>query len=300
MALKLSKVLQNRKLPSKGLPIFIAYKDKEIAKKNHAVWDREIKVWMLPGNMDFEEAKKAYTKIFKQCKEIPPTPFFTTLGYKPLNITNIDTDEQKEMEKALEIANQILQTNPEKIVCFDTETTGFSKYDEILQISMYGTSGPILNSYFKPQHRKTWNGAAAVNHIYPETVKNAPSFEASASKLQKIFSKAEIIIGHNVAFDEKMVTNHGVNLNHAIILDTLELFKEDVPKGSHKLIDAVTYYCPNLLEKFEKGAHDADIDTWATIEVFKKQMEKRFPAYDKTIPDITFKTVPEEVEIEFD
>lgn len=189
-------------------------------------------------------------------------------------ILDMPAETKEAREAAIKAAATILFTHPEQVICFDTETTGFSKWDEILQMSIYGTNGPIYNSYFKPERRKTWRGAEAVNHISPEMVADSPSFSEEKKKLQEIFNNARVIIGHNVDFDIKKISWNGLRVENAIILDTLELFKLDKDAGSHKLIDAITYYRPDLLETFSAGAHDSNTDTWGTIEVFKAQMEK--------------------------
>lgn len=277
MALKLSKVLQNRGLPSIGLPICVSYDDRQIASKCGAKWDREHKTWMLPGDMNFDIAKEAYSAIFAKCQETGLSLQARNLGFQKLNISEINTTEEEEKLLSYKEAARILAQEPGSILCFDTETTGFSQYDEILQMSVYGVNGVLYNGYFKPEKRRTWNSAAEVNHIYPETVANSPSFSEELPKLQALFSSAKVVIGHNVSFDIKMAEAHGLSMGKAIILDTLDMFKEDIKKGNHKLTTAVSHYRPDLLDTFVKGAHDSNTDTWGTMEVFKVQMEKRFP-----------------------
>ena len=302
MALKLSKVLTNRGLLGDGLPISISYDDKEIAKRCGAIWNREYKTWMLPGDMNFDIAKETYAAIFKQCKESQLSYQAAQAGFQQYDISKIDTTEQEETFLSYKKAASLLIEDPSSVICFDTETTGFSQYDEILQMSIYGVNGVIYNEYFKPEKRRTWDSAAAVNHIYPETVANASSFVDELSKLQTIFSSAKVIIGHNVGFDVKMSEAHGLKMGSAIILDTMDLFKEDKPNGKHKLTNAVEYYRPDLLETFIAGAHDSNTDTWGTIEVFKSQMKKRFPDLEKSLIPKEQKEVKEDeiCEIEFE
>ena len=45
-------------------------------------------------------------------------------------------------------------TSMKNVVCFDTETTGFSPvFDDILQISIVNEEGPLLNTYLRPQKK---------------------------------------------------------------------------------------------------------------------------------------------------
>ena len=164
----------------------------------------------------------------------------------------------------------------EKIVCFDTETTGFTKWDEIVQITISDGNGKeLLNTFVKPVNKKSWNKASEINGIYPKDVADAPTAYEIRSKVYQIFENASLIIGHNVAFDIRMVSQcFRISLKDKNIFDTLDYFRKDVPKGSHKLVDAVGHYCPNYLKKFTKNAHKSDADVKATVKVFGQMAEK--------------------------
>lgn len=183
-----------------------------------------------------------------------------------------------------------------KVVCFDTETTGFSKWDEILQITMTNRDGELLNTYIKPDRHKTWKKAAEINHIYPEDVQDAPSAKEVAKRVREILSNTDILIGHNVSFDVRMVEQcMGISFADIQIVDTLDLFREEFPKGKHKLRNAVETYCPELLEWFDKGAHKSDTDTKATLEVFFRIAER---AKKRSVSKEKQEEIPEEIEFE--
>lgn len=268
MGVKLARALQNNGYGYNNIPMNIPFSQKDFVKSQGARWNFKDKTWELSGEMEFETAKIAIRAI---CEHMKCKPEEIGIDSK---ILDMPAETKEAREAAIKAAATVLFTHPEQVICFDTETTGFSKWDEILQMSIYGTNGPIYNSYFKPERRKTWRGAEAVNHISPEMVADSPSFFEEKKKLQEIFNNARVIIGHNVDFDIKKISWNGLRVENAIILDTLELFKLDKEAGSHKLIDAITYYRPDLLETFSAGAHDSNTDTWGTIEVFKAQMEK--------------------------
>ena len=62
-----------------------------------------------------------------------------------------------------------------KIIVFDTETTGVTEDDEIIQLSIIDGNGKtLINEYVHPYWKKDWAAAARVNGITPEMVKDAP------------------------------------------------------------------------------------------------------------------------------
>ena len=169
------------------------------------------------------------------------------------------------------------------IICFDTETTGVTDTDEILQMTI--VSGDLLigkeafvevlySAYFKPRFHDEWTGAMMVNHISPEMVKDKPYITSCVNDFKEIFDEADYIVGYNVAFDIRLLKQclgNEINIPEEKIMDMMDYFKETVPEGKHKLIDAVTRYCPEKLEWFEKNAHDASADAVATVYVFEGQ-----------------------------
>lgn len=90
----------------------------------------------------------------------------------------------------------------EKIIAIDTETTGVSHNDELLQLSIVGGSGEVLyDSYIRPVFLTEWPDAEAVNGISYDTVKDAPTPEEVAAAVASIFENAEVIVGYNTPFD---------------------------------------------------------------------------------------------------
>lgn len=293
MGVKLARILQNSDMGYNNIAIKIPFSQKDFVKLQGAEWDKYNKTWYIPGEMDFETAQSVIKTI---CEHMKCAPKDIGVDEK---ILTISAEINEAREKAIKYAATVLFTHPEQVICFDTETTGFSKWDDILQMSIYGTEGSIYNGYFKPEKRRTWEKAEAINHISPEMVVNSPSFSEEKTKLQEIFSNAKVIIGHNVDFDIKKIKEHGLKIDNAIILDTLEIFKLDKKSGSHKLIDAISYYCPDLLETFVAGAHDSNTDTWGTMEVFKVQMEKYRNLVKESPTTKELETSEEEFDVEF-
>lgn len=172
--------------------------------------------------------------------------------------------------------------NKSGIIVFDTETTGFSVNDEIIQITMYDGNGKeLMNSFIKPYLKTSWDEAEKVNHISPEMVENAPYAHEIAPYIIDAFKSATKVIGHNVEFDVRMVKQcFGYDFEGKEIIDTLKIFKEEKPKGTHKLRDAISYYCPEMLEMYDDGAHKSDTDAIATLAVYRAMENEKIKAQE--------------------
>lgn len=163
------------------------------------------------------------------------------------------------------------------VICLDTETTGFSyeTFDELLQLALVGINGEEYMTYIKPDKKKNWAGAEKVNGISPAMVENSPSARNVITAIQPFIDKARILVGHNIAFDLNFLKKAGLQIPDSVaVWDTCEYFKNDIPEGRHKLGNAVETYCPNIIEEYLNGAHDALTDTRATMKVYKSQRQK--------------------------
>ena len=175
--------------------------------------------------------------------------------------------------------SELLNVAPEKIIIFDTETTGFNPYgnDEILQIAIIdGNGNELFKSYIKPDMRKTWTKAAEKNGITPRMVKDAPHFSDVEEEIQNIFNNAEVIIGYNVEFDIRFMDAYGIKIK-----DNTKIFcvmqEYAVAKGVRN-----EYYGDYKWSKLEQcardynykfKAHDAYEDAKATLHCYKSLLE---------------------------
>ena len=66
----------------------------------------------------------------------------------------------------------------------------------------------------------------------------------------------------------------GIDFSNKQIIDLCKVFKDYRPSGSHKLRDALLEFCPESLTEYDNGAHLADTDTKATVELFHAMNEK--------------------------
>lgn len=167
-------------------------------------------------------------------------------------------------------------TIPSGVVVFDTETTGFSRSDELLQISIYNINEEaLLDTYVKPFHKIRWDSAMEIHHITPQMVQSSPLPHQIVPMVRDIFNSAEVVIGHNVSFDARMVEQClGVTIPKSKLYDTMTEFKK-TGYGSYKLKDAVAYYCPEKLSSYQAGAHNSKVDTLLTLAVYKQQCAER-------------------------
>lgn len=190
----------------------------------------------------------------------------------PINITK-ENNKPKEGYFKENFINITSIENPNDILCFDTETTGFSptKGDELLEIAITNYNNELVfHSMVKPDFKKSWYAAMKVNYITPQMVKNAPSATSLFPELKELFDNAKVIVGHNVGFDVAFIeTCVGYKFDETKLFDTCKYYKENFPNDKHKLEFAIMKFCPEYLPNYQNNAHRADCDTIGTMEVFK-------------------------------
>lgn len=124
-------------------------------------------------------------------------------------------------------------------VLLDTETTGNSKEDRLIQIAFLVAKGGenlrAVESFCKaPLPIKV--DAMAVHHITEEMIENKPPFlESSAfSELEKLNSGENFLVIHNAPFDVGMLEKEGFKWRGSVI-DTLRCAKHLIDSESHAL-----------------------------------------------------------------
>ena len=168
-----------------------------------------------------------------------------------------------------------------KIIMFDTETVGL-KPNYIISLGYrYFERGkkPIFGEircnpdYFIPE------AATKVNGFTNEMVKDWPLFVDKWYEIEPLF-RDSLWLGHNLKFDSSAVmleaSRYGFKIPHHYDIDTLEIAKKMIPKGT-----TANYKLGTLCEYFdikaeEENYHSADFDIWATDKLFRKLL-----AYNK-------------------
>ncbi len=172
--------------------------------------------------------------------------------------------------------NKILPNIPKTYIIFDLETTGFSKWDDILQFASVDCLGEEINEYFSARPtRKTWKKAEAVNGITPEMVRGKPRFYNERNRFKDMFKKYQLILGYNILkFDIGILRKVAYIdvLWFSSVVDVFNLWKDY--KKRHKI-----YTTDNKLETvanyfgYNFEAHNAIEDVYATAFILNELLK---------------------------
>jgi DNA polymerase III alpha subunit (gram-positive type) len=162
----------------------------------------------------------------------------------------------------------------DKIVCFDLETTGFSKTKhEILEIgaiAYFPVSGEKRYFSLLVQVKELTKEISELTGI--TSLENAIPLRVALRSFKYFINEdAEnvLLVGHNVkAFDMPFLSVNGCDLSKYAVWDTLEVERERKQK-KNALADVCKRY--DLEQKQEHRALD---DAKAAFEVFLKQIAK--------------------------
>lgn len=158
----------------------------------------------------------------------------------------------------------------QRIIALDTETTGFSKKDKILEFSAAtrDPSGQVLtyHTLINP-HRSIGAYAQAVHGITQADVRHAPPMEELRSEIKAIISQASGVAGHNLPFDSRMLAQGGIHIPEEKKICTLQLAKEQ-GLGNRLSLDKLTSRLGIHIPPEER--HHAAADTMATLRCYEK------------------------------
>ena len=158
----------------------------------------------LPGHL------KSKTKINERNLIVPENiaaKIYTKIGV--FELYNINEAKKKGEYDSFKTTSHQLAfkewvDNPDKYVVLDTETTGFAKHDEVIQLSIVGMSNEILfNSYFKPtveSHPK----ALELHRLTNQFLSDKPYFADKWEEIERLLEN-KIIIIHNEMFDVRLL-----------------------------------------------------------------------------------------------
>jgi DNA polymerase-3 subunit epsilon len=186
------------------------------------------------------------------------------------------------------------------IAFIDLETTGINLgSDRIVEIGMV----KILLDGTRSVKRKLINPempipkqAADVHGITDEMVKDAPSFKQAAADIRQFLDNCDLGGYNSNRFDVPMLMEEF--LRAGVEFDMKGRRMIDVQKVFHMmeqrtLTAAYKFYCQKNLD----GAHSAEADARATLEILEAQME-RYPQIGNTVDSIV-KFTGEEVIVDF-
>jgi DNA polymerase-3 subunit epsilon len=172
-------------------------------------------------------------------------------------------------ERAAEWARDLLERSD--WVILDTETTGTSPYDEIVQIAIVASDGRVLfDSLVKPT-RSIPPDATAIHGITDADVRDAPSFPAVYGRVHEIISGKRVII-YNAQFDLRLI--HQTMARHKLLSYGLD---------SDQAECAMLVYSAWVGERWSDGGykwqklqnadHSAAGDCLATLALIKKMAQ---------------------------
>ncbi len=162
-----------------------------------------------------------------------------------------------------------------KIYFFDTETTGNTHEDRIVQLAIKerGNPTPLINELFKPPMPIPFE-SSAVHHISNHMVLNKPLFQESPKYLEikELFESPEtIVVAHNSAFDVTMLTAEGIHPTNVICTyKTIRHIDIETKFTNYKL----QYLRYALDMELDVGAHDAMADVIVLEKLFEYLLEK--------------------------
>ncbi len=163
------------------------------------------------------------------------------------------------------------------LTVFDLETTGTNIVkDRIVEISvvklMPNGEKIVKTSRLNPE-MPIPHEVSLIHGIYDEDVKDAPTFKNIAKSLAAFLEGSDLCGFNILKFDVPVLVEEF--LRAGIQFDTSKRKFVDVQRIFHMmekrtLSAAYKFYCDKTLE----GAHSAEVDTLATLEVLEAQVER--------------------------
>ena len=159
-----------------------------------------------------------------------------------------------------------------KLVFFDTETTGNTEKDFLVQVA-FKTSGNTFTELYKPEI-KIPPEASAVHHITNKMVADKPTFKESTDQpiIKKLFEAEDfIVVAHNAPFDLMIIEKEDIKPPKFIC--TLRVARELDPEG--KIARYNLQYLRYLLDlDVTATAHDALGDVLVLEKLFERLKNK--------------------------
>lgn len=159
-----------------------------------------------------------------------------------------------------------------KLIFFDTETTGNTEKDFLIQIAYKHGDESFVGLYLPPT--KIPPEASAIHHITNKMVADKPTFKESTDQpiIKKIFEdKDSILVAHNAPFDLMIIEKEDIKPNKFIC--TLRVARELDPEG--KIERYNLQYLRYLLDlDVEATAHDALGDVLVLEKLFERLKNK--------------------------
>ena len=159
-----------------------------------------------------------------------------------------------------------------KLIFFDTETTGNTEKDFLVQIA-YKVGSDSFSQLYKPEI-KIPPEASAVHHITNKMVGNKPTFKESTDQpiIKKLFEAEDsVVVAHNAPFDLMIIEKEDIKPKNFIC--TLRVARELDPEGKIERFNL--QYLRYLLDlDVQATAHDALGDVLVLEKLFERLKNK--------------------------
>ncbi len=160
----------------------------------------------------------------------------------------------------------------QKIIFFDTETTGVNDTDFLCQLA-YKSKDEEFCELYKPEINIPPE-ASSVHHITNKMVQDKPSFKKSNDfkKIKNLFEdENSIVVAHNAKFDLAIIKKEDMNPKNVICtLRVARALDKENKIPQHKL-QFLRYF---LNIEIEATAHDALGDVLVLEKLFERLIEK--------------------------
>jgi exodeoxyribonuclease X len=162
-----------------------------------------------------------------------------------------------------------------RILFLDTETTGNSDKDRLVQLAVKEryVDEPLVNALYKPPVAISIE-SMAIHHITEKMVAARPGFQAAPeyAGLKDLLESGEVVtVAHNAAFDLAMLAREGINPRQAICTYKVAYALDP----SDVLPNYRLQYLRYLLDlDVEAEAHDALGDVLVLEALFERLLEK--------------------------
>lgn len=111
------------------------------------------------------------------------------------------------------------QHQSEAWAVLDTETTGLSSQDEVIELAIVDASGAVLfSSLIQPQNPQRHDLATHIHGIAPDMLAKAPTFPMVCPAIETIFKQYPHMLVYNASFDRSLLEGtarrYGYHLPH--------------------------------------------------------------------------------------
>lgn len=196
--------------------------------------------------------------------------------------------EKAEEERARSERNNLVQrihrfdgVSPTHLLCLDTETTGLTDTDEIVQLSIIDGNGSVLfNEYIKPQATQEWPEAEAIHHISPAMVADKLTISDHKETIESILAAGEVVIGYNLDFDLSFLRLAGIQIPQQIgtfdvMAEFAEIYGQWDPYHSNYRWQKLSV-CAEYFGYTGMSFHNSLDDCCATLHCYKAMTELNF------------------------